>query len=140
MKKPGSSIAGKVLCSALSAAMVVAFAPAVGAAVGVDDATTAYADDASINAAPQTVDVTSSTSLADAVSQVAKGGTVRLTTDVSLVQTSGAASAVTVTIDKDLTLDLNGHNIVAQDNRALHITAGNVTITGTGTISANIKD
>ena len=112
MKKPGSSIAGKVLCSALSAAMVVAFAPAVGAAVGVDDAATAYADDASINAAPQTVDVTSSTSLADAVSQVAKGGTVRLATDVSLVQTSGA-SAVTVTIGKDLTLDLNGHNIVA---------------------------
>ncbi len=38
MKKPGLPVAGKVLCSALSAAMVIAFAPAIGTAVGSSDA------------------------------------------------------------------------------------------------------
>lgn len=40
-----------------------------------------------------------------------------------------------VTISKNLTIDLNGKNITGVNTRVFHITAGDVTIDGTGTIS-----
>ena len=54
--------------------------------------------------------------------------TVTLSENVNLIST--------VTIAKSITLDLNGHNITGTGARALHVTNGNVTITGTGTITS----
>ena len=41
-----------------------------------------------------------------------------------------------MTIDKDVTLDLNGNNVTATDCRAFLVSAGAFEITGTGTVSA----
>ena len=60
---------------------------------------------------------------------VAKGGTVKLTGDVELTST--------VNIEKDVTINLNGHKITATGARALHIKSHTVSITGTGTVSAS---
>lgn len=135
MKKPGLSVAGKVLCSALSAAMVIAFAPAIGTAVGSSDAL-AYADAAGSgggNSADSgtldAADVDDSTSLEQAISKVKAEGTITLKKNVDLTST--------VNINKSLNLNLNGFNIAAKDIRALHIQSGSVHITGTGTISAD---
>ena len=57
------------------------------------------------------------------------GTTVKLLANVELTST--------VVIDKDVTIDLNGKNIVATDARALWVKAGTVVLTGIGTISAN---
>ena len=67
-------------------------------------------------------------SLADAITAATAGYTVKLLDDVALTSTQ--------VIDKNLTIDLNGKDITATDARALWIKAGNVTITGEGTISA----
>ena len=58
---------------------------------------------------------------------VAQGGTVTLLADVALTST--------VTIDKSVTLDLNGFDVTATDCRAFHVTAGTVAFTGAGTVS-----
>ena len=50
---------------------------------------------------------------------------------------SDIALTSTQVIAKNLTIDLNGHNIAATDARALWIKNGEVTITGEGRISAN---
>ena len=67
--------------------------------------------------------------LAGAVEAAAAGDTVTLLADIALTETQ--------TISKDLTLDLNGHNITADGARALWVKSGDVTITGEGTISAS---
>ena len=68
-------------------------------------------------------------SLAEAVESAQSGATITLLSNITLTET--------VNITKDLTIDLNGHSITATDVRALNVKSGNVTITGTGTISAN---
>ena len=65
--------------------------------------------------------------LAAAFAAAADGDTIKLLAD--------AAITATQVIDKNLTLDLNGHNITATNARALWVKSGEVTITGTGTVS-----
>ena len=67
-------------------------------------------------------------SLAEAIAAAEAGNTIKLLADIALTATQN--------IDKDLTIDLNGHNIAAADARALWIKAGDVTITGEGEISS----
>ena len=69
------------------------------------------------------------TSLEEAIAAAASGATITLLADIALTATQE--------ITKDLTIDLNGHDITATDARALWIKNGDVTITGEGTISAN---
>ncbi len=66
--------------------------------------------------------------LADAIDAAQDGQTITLLSNVALT--------ATVNIDKNLTINLNGHNITATDARALWVESGDVTITGTGTISS----
>ncbi len=68
------------------------------------------------------------TTLQEQINNAEAGATIALTENVNLTST--------VTIAKSITLDLNGHNITGTDARALHVTNGNVTITGTGTITS----
>ena len=65
--------------------------------------------------------------LQSAVDAAAAGDTVTLLEDIDL--------ADQVEITKSLTLDLSGHNITATNARALWVKSGEVTITGTGTVS-----
>lgn len=67
-------------------------------------------------------------SLNAAIKAANASDTVKLVNDVELSKTQE--------ITKDVTIDLNGHNIAATDARALHIKSGNVEITGAGNISA----
>lgn len=67
--------------------------------------------------------------LADAITDVTDGGTVTLLDDVAI--------SATQEIKKNLTINLNEHNIAATNARALWIKNGDVEITGNGTISAN---
>lgn len=71
-------------------------------------------------------------SLGDAIVNANAGDTVVLINNVNLSET--------VTIDKDVTINLNGHNIKGDDCRALHIIGGNVKITGEGAISSNVVE
>lgn len=66
-------------------------------------------------------------SFADAVKQAPADATIRLLEKIELTET--------INIDKNLTFDLNGHNIKATNHRALWVKAGDVKITGSGTIS-----
>ena len=67
--------------------------------------------------------------LAEAVEVAADGDVLRFVNSVELT--------ATVVIDKSITLDLNGNNIAATGVRALWVKAGEVELTGTGTVSAN---
>lgn len=64
------------------------------------------------------------TDLAALVKDATAGSTLKLTENVSLTQT--------VTIDKDLTLDMAGFTITATNCRAFNITAGDVKIINSG--------
>lgn len=66
-------------------------------------------------------------SFADAVKQAPADATIQLLEEIALAET--------INVDKNLTFDLNGHNITATDHRALWVKAGDVKITGSGTIS-----
>ncbi len=66
-------------------------------------------------------------SLKAAVDSADVGDTIRLLANIYLTET--------INIDKDVTIDLNGHNITATNARALWVKSGEVTITGTGTVS-----
>lgn len=55
------------------------------------------------------------------------GDTITLLANVALTST--------VTVDKNLTIDLNGNNVTATDCRAFHVTAGAFALTGEGTVS-----
>lgn len=68
------------------------------------------------------------TSLQKQIDDAPNGATITLSADENLTST--------VTIAKNITLDLNGHNITGTGARALQVTNGNVTITGTGTITS----
>ena len=71
------------------------------------------------------------TTFADAMSHAVAGDTVTLLADVALTATQ--------TIDKNLTIDLNGHNVTATDCRAFHVTAGAFALTGSGTVSTVVS-
>lgn len=66
-------------------------------------------------------------SFADAVKQAPVGANIKLLEEIALTET--------INVDKNLTFDLNGHNIKATNHRALWVKAGDVKITGSGTIS-----
>lgn len=72
------------------------------------------------------------TTLQDAVNAAAAGDVLKLNSNINL-------GGTTVAIDKSLTIDLNGHNISATD-RAVHVTKGTLTISGTGEISASCSN
>ncbi len=73
------------------------------------------------------------TDLASAVKYATDGAKITLAGDVALTST--------VTVDKALTIDMNGHNITANGCRALHQKQGTLNIIGKGTIAANsVKD
>ena len=67
-------------------------------------------------------------SLAKALAAAKDGDTVKLL-DNKVVST-------TVTVDKNLTLDLNGKTLTGTNCRALHITSGKLELTGTGTVKS----
>lgn len=67
------------------------------------------------------------TSLQEAISVATSGQSVTLLADVALTST--------ITIAKNLTLDLNGKNVTATNCRALYVSAGTIEVTGSGTIS-----
>lgn len=69
------------------------------------------------------------TDLASAVKYATDGAKITLAGDVALTST--------VTVDKALTIDMNGHNITANGCRALHQKQGTLNIIGKGTIAAN---
>jgi len=69
------------------------------------------------------------TDLASAVKYAANGAIITLAGDVALTSP--------VTVDKDLTIDMNGYNITANGCRALHQKQGTLNIIGKGTIAAN---
>lgn len=69
------------------------------------------------------------TDLASAVKYAADGATITLAGDVALTSP--------VTVDKDLTIDMNGYDITANGCRALHQKQGTLNIIGKGTIAAN---
>ena len=72
------------------------------------------------------------TSLQKAISEATSGQSVTLLADVALTST--------ITIDKDLTLDLNGKNVTATNCRALYVSAGTINVTGSGTISTVVTE
>ena len=67
-------------------------------------------------------------SLVKALDAAAAGGTVKLAANATLTST--------VTVDKDLVLDLGGHTLAGDRCRALHVTAGSVELTGAGTVTS----
>lgn len=69
------------------------------------------------------------TDLASAVKYATNGATITLAGDVALTSP--------VTVDKDLTIDMNGYDITANGCRALHQKQGTLDIIGKGTIAAN---
>lgn len=66
-------------------------------------------------------------SFGDAVKQAPADANIKLLAEIALTET--------INVDKNLTFGLNGHNITASDHRALWVKAGDVKITGSGTIS-----
>lgn len=69
------------------------------------------------------------TDLASAVKYATDGAKITLAGDVALTSP--------VTVDKDLTIDMNGYDITANGCRALHQKQGTLDIIGKGTIAAN---
>jgi len=66
--------------------------------------------------------------LAEAFAAAQSGDTIKLLADVNLTATQE--------ISKSMTIDLNDHNITANGARALWVKSGDVTITGSGIVSA----
>jgi len=54
----------------------------------------------------------------------------------TIVLFANVALSSTVTVDKNLTIDLNGNDIAATDCRAFHVKAGAFALTGSGKVSA----
>ncbi|MDY6399637.1 MAG: pectate lyase-like adhesive domain-containing protein [Synergistales bacterium] len=85
-------------------------------------------------AADKTMEVTDSADLIAAVAS--KDVTViKLSNDITLTSKDG-----TIEISRDVSIDLNSHDIIATNVRALWIKSGDVTIYGEGVISATSKD
>lgn len=76
---------------------------------------------AAVGGAAWAIDVTTVEDLTTALA--GSETTIKLTSDITLDET--------LTISRGLTLDLNGHNVTANNVRAFHITAGTVNITST---------
>jgi len=57
-------------------------------------------------------------------------------TNDTIVLLTNVVLSSTVTVDKNLTIDLNGNDIAATDCRAFHVKAGAFALTGSGTVSA----
>ena len=68
-----------------------------------------------------------STDLASAVSAATSGDTLKLTDDLEV--------SASITIDKELTLDLNGYDISLLNKSSLVVNGGKLTVTGEGTIA-----
>ena len=66
--------------------------------------------------------------LSDAVANAENGNTVTLLKNVTLDTTQN--------ITKNITIDLNGHNITGSDVRAFHVQKGTLNLTGKGTITS----
>lgn len=75
-----------------------------------------------------TTEVSTAAALADAITAAASGDTIKLTADI--------IATGTITIDKTLTLDLNGFNLCVPGagSNNLYVTGGSLTITGSGKI------
>lgn len=71
------------------------------------------------------------TDLANAVKYAENGATIKLADDVTVEST--------ITLDKKLTIDLNGHTVTGNDGtngvRVFQVTGGDVNITGSGTLT-----
>jgi hypothetical protein len=67
-----------------------------------------------------------------AVTAASSGATIELQSDITLTNT-------TLHIMKDLTIDLNGHDITAAA-RALWVKSGTLTLTGNGIVSSSLND
>ena len=70
--------------------------------------------------------------LVDAVEAAVSGDTVKLLKNVNL--------SSTLSVSKDVTLDLNGHNIHGEAVRAINVTKGTLTLAGSGTVSSNVAN
>lgn len=73
-----------------------------------------------------TEEVSSTDDFAEKVASAASGDTLKLTGDVEV--------SVDVTINKELTLDLNGNDILLKSKKTLIVQGGKLTVTGEGTI------
>ena len=69
---------------------------------------------------------------ADAVAAAQEGDTVTLLDNVTLTAQQE--------ISKNLTIDLNGHNITNSHTRTIKVSKGTLTLTGSGTVSSNVAD
>ena len=68
-------------------------------------------------------------SLQDAVNAAASGDTITLLEDVPVDNTA-------ISIEKNVTIDLNGCTITGNDTRVFHVKSGTLTLTGTGTVTS----
>lgn len=70
------------------------------------------------------------TSLGEAVNKAASDSVVSLIADINVTE------PILINTDKKVEINLNGKNIIGKGSRALWVKAGDVSITGTGTISS----
>ena len=68
------------------------------------------------------------TDIYHAVLAAEAGTTIKLAGDVTVDST--------ISVDKTLTIDLNGHEITGNDTRAIHVKGGTLTLTGTGVVTS----
>ena len=66
--------------------------------------------------------------LAEAIAAVSDDATITLLKDVT--------GTSTLSVNKTVTIDLNGHKITGGDTRAIHVTGGTLTLTGTGVVTS----
>ena len=74
------------------------------------------------------IDDTYYKTLADAIAAVSDDATITLLKDVT--------GTSTLSVNKTVTIDLNGHKITGGDTRAIHVTGGTLTLTGTGVVTS----
>ncbi len=73
------------------------------------------------------ISVSNETELAAAITNIANGGTITLEADIT--------ACIEILADKTVTLDLNGHNLINESEKAPTITNnGTLTVTGRGTV------
>ncbi len=116
----------------MSMCMLVGFTPTTAFATSLTSCTGSDScnHEASITSGETT---THYSTLAEAISAETDGQTVQLLKNVKLEETLKMGN-------KAITIDLAGHDITATDTRAIHVTSGALTITGSGVITSNKKD
>lgn len=77
-------------------------------------------------ASAATVTASDSSTLVSAISGASAGDTVQLSADISIT--------ATITLNKDITIDLNGHTLTGEGCRVFLVQNGTVNLAGTGTI------